>query len=132
MSDAVVTAPVVEGLKPGWKTTEFWLAFGAQLVSLVLMLGLPEDKPMMKVAAVAGSVLVALGYQVSRGLVKDGTKPGIKSTEFLLTAANTAVSVIAVSGIVKDPSQMLQMAGFITGALGAGGYSLSRGLAKKE
>jgi hypothetical protein len=119
-------------VKPGWKTTEFWLTAGASVVSLVLMSALPADHGVMKAAVFAGSVLASLGYQVSRGVTKlNGEKPGVKSTEFWLTVVNTAAGTLMASGAVADVGNVEQTVGLLGATLSAGGYSLSRGLAKK-
>ena len=57
--------------KPGYKTTEFWLALAASVVSFVLASGMaPEAGPIAQVIGFVGGVLSSLGYSVSRGLAK--------------------------------------------------------------
>lgn len=62
--------PEADVVKPGYKTSEFWLSVAGMVVGAVLGAGLPEDNIVMKVAGLAGSVLIALGYQVNRSWVK--------------------------------------------------------------
>ena len=62
----VPTTPV----KPGYKTTEFWLSVVASAVGLVMASGLPSDNWIIKVAGIAAMVLSALGYTASRSTVK--------------------------------------------------------------
>jgi len=61
-------------MKPGYKTTEFWLTTAATLLGLLLASGVLDDLAAthwaVKAAAAAGSLLAALGYTVSRGGVK--------------------------------------------------------------
>lgn len=65
---AGVVTPVV---KPGYKTTEFWLSSAATLVGLVLASGaIPSDGPWVQVTGLITGILGALGYTVSRGNVK--------------------------------------------------------------
>lgn len=59
--------------KPGWKSSEFWLAVVANLVSLVYMSGVVDATETdwdNKIVGLCAIVLVNLGYQVSRTLVK--------------------------------------------------------------
>jgi hypothetical protein len=57
-------------MKPGYKTTEFWLTI---VVALAAFLNaLPVSDP--KIRAYIGAAVVAL-YTISRGLAKAGTKP---------------------------------------------------------
>lgn len=55
-------------MKPGWKTTEFWLTVAASVVSFVLASGVGGTAA--TVAGIAATVLAALGYQVARKEVK--------------------------------------------------------------
>jgi hypothetical protein len=58
-------------VKPGYKTTEFWLSVAATIVSaLVVSDHFAAGSPREKIAAILGAVLVAMGYQVNRGGVK--------------------------------------------------------------
>lgn len=60
-------------MKPGIKTTEFWLSAAAQLVGILYASGViaPEGTtPLEKVIAIGVTVLATLGYSVSRGLAK--------------------------------------------------------------
>ena len=67
----MATAPVKLSVKPGWKTSEFWLTCGAWLVAAFLDSGLLADShPAVKVAAIAAATLAQLGYVASRAKVK--------------------------------------------------------------
>lgn len=63
--------------KPGFKTTEFWLSAGATALSYLLASGatdgLDDSNILMRGIGMATTVLVALGYTVSRSLVKKGS-----------------------------------------------------------
>ena len=62
-------------VKPGWKTTEFWVTVIVALASLAWGAGLVEpagDSTVDKTFGFVCSALAALGYTVSRGLVKKG------------------------------------------------------------
>ena len=62
------------------------------------------------------------------------TKPGYKSTEFWITVAVTLCSLLWGAGVV-DPegaSNADKVFGFICSAAAALGYTISRGLAKKQ
>lgn len=58
-------------MKPGYKTTEFWLSLAAVLVGVFLASGIiPESGPWAQVIGVISGVLGAMGYSVSRGIAK--------------------------------------------------------------
>ena len=60
-------------MKPGWKTTEFWLSVMALLVGALIASGAFADGgTLAQVLAFAASALTALGYTVARGLAKKG------------------------------------------------------------
>ena len=57
--------------KPGYKTTEFWMAVAAFAVSALYGSGvITEGTALDKALAVGAMVLSSLGYAVSRGLTK--------------------------------------------------------------
>ena len=57
--------------KQGYKTTEFWISFLALLVGTLIASGyIGEDGMAGKVLAFGASALTALGYTISRGIVK--------------------------------------------------------------
>jgi len=62
-----------EKVKPGWKTTEFWLSLLAIGVSLVTALFNPQST-IAQIAGVIGAVLASLGYSASRSSVKNNAK----------------------------------------------------------
>jgi hypothetical protein len=58
-------------IKPGYKTTEFWLTALAMLVSLLFASGIiPTDSSMDKLLGMVAAALGGAGYAVSRGLAK--------------------------------------------------------------
>ena len=65
--DTSAAAPV----KPGYKTTEFWLSTVATAVGLLVASGIvPATGTFSQVIGLICGVLGALGYTVSRGMVK--------------------------------------------------------------
>ena len=57
--------------KPGYKTTEFWLSFAALVVGASFASGVvPTESTGEKLLGLAATVLTALGYTVSRTMVK--------------------------------------------------------------
>ena len=73
--DPVQTIPEtpVAPVKPGYKTTEFWLTLGATFVGLAIASGIVPDTGMWpKIVALVVSVFAAMGYTVSRTNVKNG------------------------------------------------------------
>lgn len=68
-------------MKPGWKTTEFWLSLAAMLVGAVVASGVvPEAGPWSQVVGIIAGVLGALGYTVSRGFAKAGTANAVAAS----------------------------------------------------
>ena len=58
-------------MKPGIKTTEFWLAAAATVVGGLMASGvIAEDSGLAKVIGIAASALVALGYTGARLALK--------------------------------------------------------------
>jgi hypothetical protein len=57
--------------KPGYKTTEFWLSFAALCIGAAFASGVfPTESTGEKLLGLAATVLTALGYTVSRTMVK--------------------------------------------------------------
>lgn len=58
-------------VKPGWQTTEFWLMMVAKLLGILYASGMVGDGTITaRIAGLAVTVLAALGYTVSRTMVK--------------------------------------------------------------
>jgi hypothetical protein len=67
MTDIAPPTPV----KPGWQTTEFWMKLAAIALTALFASGIiPTTGTAASVAAIAATMLGALGYTVSRSLVK--------------------------------------------------------------
>ena len=71
-----IPAVVDEGatvVKPGYKTTEFWLSAGAAFVGLAIASGIvPGTGVWPKIVALVVAAFSAMGYTVSRTAVKNG------------------------------------------------------------
>ena len=60
-------------MKPGWRTTEFWLSLVASILGFAIASGvIPADSMWEKMVALLVSVLATLGYQVTRTSLKKG------------------------------------------------------------
>ena len=58
-------------MKPGWKTSEFWLTLIANVGSILILSGaLPNEHVAVQVIAGIVAGLSNLGYGISRGLAK--------------------------------------------------------------
>ena len=58
-------------IKPGWKTTEFWLSAAATVIGLLFASGaIAEGGQADRWLGLVASALASLGYSVSRGLAK--------------------------------------------------------------
>lgn len=55
---------------PGWKTTEFWITVGTALGGAGATLGLPDDHLVVKIAAIAASLIQTAVYTWARVKVK--------------------------------------------------------------
>lgn len=58
-------------MKPGYKTTEFWVSVAAALYSALLANHvIPTDSPVTVGVNVAATVAIALGYTAARAFIK--------------------------------------------------------------
>lgn len=58
-------------VKPGYLTTEFWLKVAALILTALFASGvIPTSGPAAQITAIAATILGALGYTVSRTMVK--------------------------------------------------------------
>ena len=58
-------------MKPGWKTTEFWLRAAAMVVSAALASGaVPSEGPWLQLLGGAGTLLSMFGYSDERRKLK--------------------------------------------------------------
>lgn len=71
-------------VKPGVRTTEFWVAAITQLAGLFTLFGGVDvtSQAQGAVQAVGGAIIAvsALGYTISRGLTKKGALEGVVPT----------------------------------------------------
>lgn len=69
--------PPTEPMKPGARTSEFYLQILAVVVSATIASGLlPEGSDAIKIAGIIATVLGALGYTVARTIVKQRSGDG--------------------------------------------------------
>lgn len=62
---------MAESVKPGWKTTEFWLTVAAMIVTMLLASGVwTVDSTWGKILSGLAAVLASAGYSIARA----GTK----------------------------------------------------------
>ncbi len=67
------TTAAASTVKPGYKTTEFWMTAGATFVGLAIASGvIPETGVWPKVVGLVVAAFTAMGYTVSRGMAKKG------------------------------------------------------------
>lgn len=73
--ETTTETPTTNPVKPGYKTTEFWLSVAACALGAFAASGaLPDENVVMKIVGLAVSALAAMGYTVSRFMVKNGAK----------------------------------------------------------
>jgi len=66
--------PPLPPIRPGYRTTEFWLSAAAMLLSGAYAVGLiPTDGVWAKIAALMAFVLTSSGYTIGRSMVKAAT-----------------------------------------------------------
>jgi len=63
--------------KPGYKTTEFWLKLAALALTAMYASGALTNSVALAIAGIAASILGALGYTVSRTLVKGASSAAV-------------------------------------------------------
>jgi|GEM_PF-1076351 len=99
MADEVKTDPAV---KPGYKTTEFWLTKAAMVVGLLLAV-IPSTSPAMKYVGIAAAVLSLLGYQVTRAIVKNAAVLLLVLLPLFMTGCNKGmIKADAVGPLTTD------------------------------
>lgn len=57
--------------KPGFYTSEFWLKVAAMLLTALFASGALTNSTALAIAGIAATILGALGYTVSRTMVKN-------------------------------------------------------------
>jgi len=57
-------------VKPGWKTTEFWVCAVVLTAALVVPLFAPEQHVVARVAELVVAIAACIGYTVARAKVK--------------------------------------------------------------
>jgi hypothetical protein len=67
MADETPTPPV----KAGYRTTEFWMKCAALVLTAIFASGALTNSTALAIAGISATVLTALGYTVSRTLVKN-------------------------------------------------------------
>lgn len=90
-------------VKPGYKTTEFWLSLIATLVGAVLAL-VPSTSKVGQICGVVSMVLGALGYTVVRGGVKKAAQVFVLVLlPFFMIGCNKGmVRADAIDGLTTD------------------------------
>lgn len=69
MSDPAV--PLTPGVKPGYKTSEFWLSLVSVLAGAIAASGaFPDESGVMRVVGLITAALGAMGYSASRTFAK--------------------------------------------------------------
>lgn len=91
-------------VKPGYKTTEYWLTKLALVLTALYATGvIPTSGTAAQVAAIAASALGVLGYTVLRSSVKNtaavaaSSAPGFASLRMMLVLAMLAIGALALA-----------------------------------
>jgi hypothetical protein len=115
MADESAVNPAA-AVKPGYKTTEFWLTLLSMLTGGVISSGLfPETSPVMKGAGLLAMILGAFGYTVSRGMAK-GAK--LLLVGILLSAVLGGCRYVDEKAVkefqVDDEAMMVELAKYVS------------------
>lgn len=111
MTDTTTTPPAP--VKPGYMTTEFWLKVAAIALSALFASGvIPTSGPAATIAAMAATMLGALGYTVSRTLVKNAA-----AAVLVLLLGLAAASSLTACAAAKADAKAIE-AGVVTCAKG--------------
>ena len=82
--------PTATVVTPGWRTSEFWLKVAAFALTALFASGvIPTSGPIAQVAAIAATMLGALGYTVARSFVK-AAGAGVLAIALLAGGTQTA------------------------------------------
>jgi len=73
------TVPAPLPIKPGPKTTEFWLSVVAVVISSLLASGVFHSETTLQIIGAVSAALTALGYTAARTVVKSTAKPAVSS-----------------------------------------------------
>jgi hypothetical protein len=68
--EIIIPPPSSAVIKPGYKTTEFWMSIAAFVLTAVFASGAVTNETALSMLGIGGTVLTALGYKVSRTMVK--------------------------------------------------------------
>jgi hypothetical protein len=82
-------------IRPGWKTSEFWLSTAAMLAGSLMAAGTFDGTPFDRVLGAIMAVLATLGYSASRAKAKRPRKHEAGAVELLPALA---MSFVAVAG----------------------------------
>jgi len=114
-------------MKPGYKTTEFWLTALASILGLLFASGaIPTDSGLDRILGGLATALATVGYSVSRGIAKKGAQllciglaglaltgctTAIKSDKIISIKQRTFGLAVGVNPVNQAPDIKL---GFIT------------------
>jgi hypothetical protein len=92
-------------VKPGWTTSEFWLNLLAILLTYLFSTGtIPTSGPVAQVAAIAATLLTALGYTVARTSVKNNAIPGARVVRSAATVGLGFLMALSIGSIALSQS----------------------------
>lgn len=74
MENEVKTTETNNSVKPGYKTTEFWLSTAAAVLGIVMAADIIETgSAVSQVVGIITTALTAMGYSVARGKTKSNS-----------------------------------------------------------
>lgn len=109
--------PAPTPVKPGWRTTEFWLKLAALALTALYASGAVTNSVALAIAGIAATMLGALGYTVSRAIVKAAAVlllVGLVGSTQLSCSTVKALPPVAAHAVVdctkQDGSKLLALA----------------------
>lgn len=92
-------------IKPGWKTTEFWLHLLVTVCGLIMASGLPSSNKAVQIAGMVLAGLTSLGYGTQRTIAKISS---ILLIAFLLSGCKT-INKDALAAWTNGDAAFMQM-----------------------
>lgn len=105
MDSLDVSNPENQSIRPGWKTTEFWLSTISMIVNGILSSGYlnpadPTQAKIYQILGLIGIVLTSLGYGVIRTVQKN--KVAGAAAEIAKIKSMAPVQAISAKQILED------------------------------
>lgn len=92
--EIIIPPPATAATKPGYKTTEFWMSVAAFALTAVFASGAVTNEVALSMLGIGATVLTALGYKVSRTMVKSASASLSLCLVFALGASQISCAAV--------------------------------------